>query len=57
MLTVHGHHYECIDCSRQWPAQGFKTFGVGLRGMFTMEGGAEMGVLRPGEIDSGNYRH
>ena len=55
MDTVHGHQYE-YDSSRQWPAQGFNTFDVGLRGMFTMEGGAEMGVLRPGEMDSGIYR-
>jgi hypothetical protein len=29
--TVHGHQHDSIDSSARWAAQGFQSFGVGLR--------------------------
>ena len=51
-VTVHGHHHDALDSSARWQAQGFKSFGVGLRGItaIDVEGGAE--IIVPGEIDA-----
>ncbi len=54
--VVHGHHHDCINSSKHWPAQGFKSFGVGLRGISTMQEGTELSVLKAGEMDSDTYR-
>lgn len=32
-MAVHGHQHDCIDSSDQWDAQGFKSYGVELRGL------------------------
>jgi predicted phosphodiesterase len=50
-VTVHGHHHDALDSSVRWAAQGFKSFGVGLRGItaIDVEGRAE--IIVPGEID------
>ncbi len=32
-MTVHGHQHDSIDSSAHWDAQGFQSFGVGLRGV------------------------
>ena len=32
-MTVHGHQHDNIDSSAHWDAQGFQSFGVGLRGV------------------------
>lgn len=34
-ITVHGHQHDSLDSSARWAAQGFKSFGVGLRGLMT----------------------
>lgn len=37
-MTVHGHQHDCIDSSDRWAAQGFESYGVGLRGVMVVEG-------------------
>lgn len=32
-MTVHGHQHDSLDSSAHWAAQGFQSFGVGLRGL------------------------
>jgi hypothetical protein len=32
-LVVHGHHHDALDSSWRWEQQGFRSFGVGLRGV------------------------
>ena len=54
--VIHGHHHDCIDSSRHWAGQGFKSFGVGLRGISTIEDGGSLNVLRPGEMDTAWHR-
>lgn len=49
--VIHGHHHDCIDSSRKWVGQGFKSFGVGLRGITGLSTDGEMVVIRPGELD------
>ena len=34
----HGHQHDKLDSSGQWNAQGFQSFGVGLRGMMAVDG-------------------
>jgi hypothetical protein len=36
--TVHGHQHDCIDSSARWAAQGFRSYGVGLRGVMALDG-------------------
>ena len=36
-MTVHGHQHDNIDSSAQWDAQGFQSFGVGLRGVMVVD--------------------
>ncbi|MFY9182658.1 MAG: hypothetical protein WBJ45_10785 [Limnohabitans sp.] len=37
-MTAHGHQHDNIDSSAQWDAQGFQSFGVGLRGVMAVDG-------------------
>jgi hypothetical protein len=39
-MTVHGHQHDCIDSSARWAAQGFESYGVGLRGVMALKGPA-----------------
>lgn len=50
-VLVHGHHHDRLDSSAVWNAQGFKSHGVGLRGItaIDVEGCAQ--VILPGELD------
>lgn len=43
-MAVHGHQHDSVDSSDQWTAQGFKNYGVGLRGITAIdaEGNAEV---------------
>lgn len=50
-VVVHGHHHDCIDSSAQWAAQGFKSFGVGLRGITAIDIHGNAEVIVPGELD------
>ncbi len=50
-VTVHGHHHDNQDSSDRWLAQGFKSFGVGLRGITALGADGIASVLRVGEVD------
>lgn len=52
-VAVHGHQHDALDSSARWAEQGFKTFGVGLRGLSLLDTSTwEWSVVRPGELDS-----
>jgi hypothetical protein len=38
---VHGHQHDSIDSSAHWDAQGFQSFGVGLRGVMAFDAQAQ----------------
>ncbi len=40
-MTVHGHQHDCIDSSAHWEAQGFKSYGVGMRGVMALDAKAQ----------------
>lgn len=50
-LAVHGHHHDALDSSACWMQQGFKSFGVGLRGITAIDIDGQMRVVVPGERD------
>ncbi|MFH7040777.1 metallophosphoesterase family protein [Paucibacter sp. JuS9] len=52
MVTVHGHHHDALNSSARWQAQGFKSFGVGLRGLSMLDTTDwTWSIVRPGELD------
>lgn len=51
-VTVHGHHHDALDSSSQWAAQGFRSYGVGLRGITAIDVDGNAEVIVPGEIDA-----
>ena len=56
-VVVHGHHHDSIDSSARWAAQGFKSYGVGLRGITAIDADGNAEVIVPGELDEQrNYR-
>lgn len=50
-VLVHGHHHDRLDSSGRWLAQGFQSFGVGLRGITAIDIEGNATVLLPGELD------
>ena len=50
-VVVHGHHHDRIDSSSQWINQGFKSFGVGLRGITAIDADGRAEIIVPGECD------
>lgn len=50
-LVVHGHHHDRLDSGAAWERQGFKSFGVGLRGVTAINLDGQAQVLVPGELD------
>jgi predicted phosphodiesterase len=50
-VTVHGHHHDRLDSSAWWSEQGFKSFGVGLRGITAIDVQGNAQVILPGELD------
>jgi predicted phosphodiesterase len=50
-VAVHGHQHDRLDSSARWDAQGFKSFGVGLRGITAIDIDGVATVIRPGELD------
>ncbi len=50
-VTVHGHHHDRLDSSGRFSEQGFKSFGVGLRGITAIDVDGTATVIRPGELD------
>ncbi len=55
-VVVHGHQHDSIDSASRWGEQGFRSFGVGLRGVtaIDIEGNAQ--VVVPGEAASASGR-
>ena len=51
-VAVHGHHHDRIDSSARWVRQGFKSFGVGLRGVTAIDIDSNATVVVPGELDT-----
>ena len=49
--TVHGHQHDCIDSSAQWDAQGFQSFGVGLRGVMALDAQGQVSQVVAGTLD------
>jgi len=45
--VVHGHHHDRLDYSADTARLGFRTLGVGLRGLTTLDGT----IVRPGDLD------
>ncbi len=50
-VVVHGHHHDRIDSSARWSTQGFKSYGVGLRGITSIDADGNAEVIVPGELD------
>lgn len=50
-VTVHGHHHDALDSSARWSSQGFRTYGVGLRGISAHWPDGRWEVIVAGEID------
>ena len=50
-VTVHGHHHDRLDSSQRWEQQGFKSFGVGLRGVTAIDREGTATVIVAGELD------
>lgn len=56
-VVVHGHHHDRIDSSDRWAGQGFKSFGVGLRGITAIDEDGNAEVIVRGELDDArNFR-
>jgi predicted phosphodiesterase len=49
-VVVHGHHHDCLDSADRWDLQGFKSFGVGLRGITAIDVSGNAEVLVAGEL-------
>ena len=50
-VTVHGHHHDRLDSSQRWEQQGFRSYGVGLRGLTTIDREGNAAVIVAGELD------
>lgn len=50
-VHVHGHHHDALDSSPRWEKQGFKSFGVGLRGITAIDIAGGSTVIMRGELD------
>jgi predicted phosphodiesterase len=50
-VTVHGHQHDRLNSSAIWDAQGFKSFGVGLRGITEIDSEGHEKVIVPGDLD------
>ena len=55
-VAVHGHHHDALDSSSRWQAQGFRSFGVGLRGITVIDPDGAARVILPGELDQARSR-
>jgi predicted phosphodiesterase len=50
-VVVHGHHHDRLDSTDRWASQGFRSFGVGLRGITAIDADGNAEVVVPGELD------
>ena len=48
-IAMHGHHHDCLDSSAKWATQGFRSYGVGLRGITAIDAEGHVEILVPGE--------
>jgi predicted phosphodiesterase len=58
-VVVHGHHHDALDSSQAWDRQGFRPYGVGLRGISALWPDGRWEVIVKGELDderAGRYR-
>ena len=55
-VHVHGHQHDALyrtqDLSARWARQGFRSYGVGLRGITAIAVAGEATIIVPGEIDA-----
>lgn len=56
-VVVHGHQHDALDSSARWESQGFKTFGVGRRGVTGIDAAGHATVVVPGELDAERALH
>lgn len=49
--SVHGHQHDRLDSSDRWVQQGFKSYGVGLRGITAVDMNGQATVVVTGELD------
>jgi predicted phosphodiesterase len=49
--SVHGHHHDALDSSAEWESQGFRSYGVGLRGVSALLPDGRWDVVVKGELD------
>ena len=50
-VTAHGHHHDALSSSQRWEQQGFRSFGVGLRGITAIDREGNATVIVAGELD------
>jgi len=50
-VTVHGHHHDSLDSAARWAQQGFRSFGVGLRGITAIDESGHAEIIVAGELD------
>ena len=50
-VAVHGHQHDCLDSSSVWYEQGFRSFGVCLRGITAIDAQGNATVVQAGEQD------
>ena len=55
-VLVHGHQHDRIDSAYRWDTQGFKSFGVGLRGITAIDANGVAEVIVPGALDDDHRR-
>lgn len=54
-MVVHGHHHDRIDSSARWAVQGFKSYGVGLRGITAIDEDGIAELIVAGELDDARW--
>ena len=55
-VVVHGHQHDRLDSSIRWESQGFRSHGVGLRGITAIDVDGTAEVVVAGELDEQRQR-
>ena len=50
-VAIHGHHHDGLNSSDRWETQGFRSYGVGLRGVMALWNDGTSSTVTPGELD------
>ena len=50
--TVHGHQHDRLDSSEHWAGQGFRSHGVGLRGITAIDAEGNAEIIVGGDLDN-----